>query len=60
MLTAHKSLKISAYRAELEAILVSNIQLVRGLAVAMAAEPNLNQARFSAKSQHHYLKPHLN
>ena len=39
--------KISTYRAELESILVSNIQLVRGLAVAVAAEPNLNQARFS-------------
>jgi signal transduction histidine kinase/CheY-like chemotaxis protein/PAS domain-containing protein len=39
--------KISTYRAELESTLVSNIQLVRGLAVAVAAEPNLNQVRFS-------------
>ncbi|MCP4584924.1 ATP-binding protein [Pseudoalteromonas sp.] len=39
--------KISAYRAELEAKMVSNIQLVRGLAVAVAAEPNLDQARFT-------------
>jgi len=39
--------KLSAYRAELESILISNIQLVRGLAVAVAAEPNLDQTRFA-------------
>ena len=43
---AQELAKISAYRAELEATLVSNIQLVRGLAVAVAAEPNLDQARY--------------
>ncbi len=44
---AQELAKVSAYRAELEAILVSNIQLVRGLAVAITAEPNLDQARYS-------------
>ncbi|MEM6508211.1 MAG: ATP-binding protein [Pseudomonadota bacterium] len=44
---AQELAKISAYRAELEATLISNIQLVRGLAVAVAAEPNLDQARFT-------------
>ena len=38
--------QVSAYRAQLEATLVSNIQLIRGLAVAVAAEPNLSQTRF--------------
>ncbi|NWL14960.1 response regulator [Pseudoalteromonas sp. Scap03] len=38
--------QVSTYRAQLEAILVSNIQLIRGLAVAVAAEPNLSQTRF--------------
>ena len=44
---AQELAKVSAYRAELEATLISNIQLVRGLAVAVAAEPNLDQARFT-------------
>ncbi len=39
--------EVSTYRAQLEATMVSNIQLVRGLAVAVAAEPNIDQARFS-------------
>ncbi len=39
--------EVSTYRTQLESILVSNIQLVRGLAVAVAAEPNLDQERFS-------------
>lgn len=39
--------EVSTYRAQLEAILVSNIQLIRGLGVAVAAEPNLQQARFA-------------
>jgi len=39
--------EISTYRAQLESILVSNIQLIRGLAIAVAAEPNLKQDRFS-------------
>ncbi|MFY8326961.1 ATP-binding protein [Pseudoalteromonas sp. ZZD1] len=39
--------EVSSYRTQLESILVSNIQLVRGLAVAVAAEPNLDQQRFS-------------
>ena len=38
---------VSTYRAQLEAILISNIQLVRGLGVAVSAEPNLNQERFA-------------
>ena len=38
--------EVSTYRAQLESTLVSNIQLVRGLAVAVAAEPNLKQERF--------------
>ena len=38
--------QVSTYRAQLEATLVSNIQLVRGLAVAVSAEPELQQARF--------------
>ena len=38
--------EVSTYRAQLESTLVSNIQLVRGLAVAVSAEPNLQQARF--------------
>lgn len=38
--------EVSTYRAQLEATLVSNIQLIRGLAVAIAAEPNLDQKRF--------------
>lgn len=38
--------EVSTYRAQLESILVSNIQLVRGLGVAVAAEPDLQQARF--------------
>ncbi|XQF92869.1 hypothetical protein ACOBV9_00505 [Pseudoalteromonas espejiana] len=38
--------EVSTYRAQLEATLVSNIQLVRGLAVAVSAEPNLQQDRF--------------
>ena len=38
--------EVSTYRAQLESILVSNIQLVRGLGVAVAAEPNLQQERF--------------
>ncbi|MEL0641883.1 ATP-binding protein [Pseudoalteromonas aliena] len=37
----------STYRAQLESILISNIQLVRGLGVAVAAEPKLGQERFS-------------
>ena len=44
---AQEIARVSAYRAKLEATLISNIQLVRGLAVAVAAEPNLNQSRFS-------------
>ncbi len=43
---AQEFAKLSTYRAELEATLISNIQLVRGLAVAVAAEPDLNQARY--------------
>ena len=39
--------EVSSYRVQLESILVSNIQLVRGLAVAVAAEPNLDQQRFA-------------
>ena len=39
--------EVSTYRAQLEAILISNIQLVRGLGVAVSAEPNLNQERFA-------------
>jgi len=38
--------QVSTYRAQLEAVLVSNIQLIRGLAIAVAAEPNLDQTRF--------------
>ncbi|NMR24559.1 response regulator [Pseudoalteromonas sp. NEC-BIFX-2020_015] len=47
---AHRLLilsEISTYRTRLESKLVSNIQLVRGLAVAVAAEPNLDQQRFA-------------
>ena len=47
---AHRLLilsEVSAYRTRLESKLVSNIQLVRGLAVAVAAEPNLDQQRFA-------------
>ena len=39
--------QVSTYRAQLESILVSNIQLIRGLAIAVAAEPDLKQKRFS-------------
>ncbi|BDF96157.1 hypothetical protein KAN5_29950 [Pseudoalteromonas sp. KAN5] len=39
--------EVSSYRTQLESTLVSNIQLVRGLAVAVAAEPNLEQQRFA-------------
>ncbi|HEA17467.1 MAG TPA: response regulator [Pseudoalteromonas prydzensis] len=39
--------EVSSYRTQLESTLVSNIQLVRGLAVAVAAEPNLDQQRFA-------------
>jgi len=39
--------EVSAYRTQLESILVANIQLVRGLGVAIAAEPNLDQKRFA-------------
>ncbi|WP_024609964.1 ATP-binding protein [Pseudoalteromonas sp. TB64] len=38
--------EVSTYRAQLESTLVSNIQLVRGLGVAVAAEPDLTQERF--------------
>jgi len=47
---AHRLLilsEVSNYRAQLESTLVSNIQLVRGLGVAVAAEPNLDQQRFT-------------
>lgn len=47
---AHRLLilsEVSSYRAQLESILISNIQLIRGLAVAVAAEPNLEQQRFA-------------
>jgi PAS domain S-box-containing protein len=39
--------EVSTYRAQLESTLVSNMQLVRGLAVAVASEPDLDQTRFS-------------
>ncbi len=39
--------EVSSYKTQLESTLVSNIQLVRGLAVAVAAEPNLDQHRFA-------------
>ncbi|GAA58779.1 hypothetical protein P20652_0636 [Pseudoalteromonas sp. BSi20652] len=39
--------EVSTYRTQLESILVSNIQLVRGLGVAVAAEPDLKQERFA-------------
>lgn len=39
--------EVSAYRTQLESTLVANIQLVRGLGVAIAAEPNLDQTRFA-------------
>lgn len=39
--------EVSTYRAQLESTLVSNIQLVRGLGVAVAVEPNLEQERFA-------------
>ena len=43
----HTFSEVSTYRAQLEATLVSNIQLIRGLGVAITAEANLDQARFS-------------
>ena len=39
--------EVSAYRTQLESTLVANIQLVRGLGVAVAADPNLDQKRFA-------------
>lgn len=39
--------EVSTYRAQLESTLISNIQLVRGLGVAVAVEPNLEQERFA-------------
>ncbi|MEM5513744.1 ATP-binding protein [Pseudoalteromonas sp. AS84] len=43
--------EVSTYRAQLESILVSNIQLVRGLGVAVAAQPNLQQKQFEQIAQ---------
>ncbi|MGO2010455.1 ATP-binding protein [Pseudoalteromonas sp.] len=39
--------EVSTYRTQIESTLVANIQLIRGLGVAIAAEPNLDQARFA-------------
>lgn len=50
--------QVSTYRAQLEAVLVSNIQLIRGLAIAVAAEPNLDQTRFEQIAAH-FLKPQM-
>ena len=44
---ASHRLLILSDKTQLESTLVSNIQLVRGLAVAVAAEPNLDQQRFA-------------
>lgn len=47
---AHRLLilsEVDTYRTQLSSTLISNIQLVRGLAVAVAAEPDLKQERFS-------------
>ncbi|MCG7537472.1 ATP-binding protein [Pseudoalteromonas sp. OOF1S-7] len=38
--------ELNVYRTQLEGTLASNIQLVRGLAIALAPQPNLNQAQF--------------
>ena len=43
--------EVSTYRAQLESILVSNIQLVRGLGVAVAAQPDLQQTQFEQIAQ---------
>lgn len=47
---AHRLLilsEVDTYRTQLSSTLISNIQLIRGLAVAVAAEPNLEQHRFA-------------
>ncbi|MBQ4834086.1 response regulator [Pseudoalteromonas sp. MMG010] len=39
--------EVSIYKTRLESILLANMQLVRGLAAAVAAEPDLDQDRFA-------------
>ncbi|WP_278404222.1 PAS domain-containing protein [Pseudoalteromonas ruthenica] len=40
-----------SYRSQLQALMTANIQLVRGLIPAIAAQPNLNQQQFSVVAQ---------
>ncbi|WP_241566354.1 CHASE domain-containing protein [Pseudoalteromonas sp. R3] len=38
--------ELNVYRTQIEGTLAANIQLVRGLAIALAPQPNLDQAQF--------------